>query len=154
MVRTGQQLEFEDCGWDCLCQWGWNWLCSQQLWPLVPALLPSGASCFHLRQLRRETAAATPSSSLQTSCQSTGPLTSEWKLIIQLTFCLHYIYTHEKASMTWCYYSWCYVSVTSASSQSPLASCGPKEKAALSMERMLSENGWTEEKVTCENQLS
>ena len=39
-------------------------LCSQQLWPLVPALLPGAASCFHLRQLRRETAAATPSSSL------------------------------------------------------------------------------------------
>ena len=53
LVQTWQQLEFEDCGWDCLCQWGWNWLCSQQLWPLVPALLPSGASCFHLRQLRK-----------------------------------------------------------------------------------------------------
>ena len=53
MVLTWQQLELEDCGWDCLRQWGWNWLCSQQLWPLVPALLPGAASCFHLRQLRK-----------------------------------------------------------------------------------------------------
>ena len=71
------------------------------LWcqPCCPA--PPAASTFV--SWERETAAATPSSSLQTSCQSTGPLTSDWKLILQLIFYLHQIGRYGKASMTWYY---------------------------------------------------
>ena len=152
MFQTWQQLKFEDCGWDCLCQWGWNWLCSQQLWPLVPALLPGAASCFHLRQLRKGDSRRhtfissdqlpvnwSPHIRLETNTPINILFTSNWQIwkgfndliLLVLVLCF------------------CYISELTKSTSKPwsLRKGCSKYRGDVVWE-------WTEEKVACENQLS